>query len=455
MTHLVAGTLRVPSAQAMTRRRLKTVGRSSTPSCNFWTEWNSVLRDRCCFQTKPSSPRAWLSALLLLLIVSPASGAVPAPVASLTARDAAWDDGKNIDLEFPLSPDDKSEESKIDYQLQSSGEFNGLYTDLIRVVADKKDRARGTIRYRVQELTTGEPYWFRVIAKSGTDGTAFAEAGPDAVIPVRQIFDGRRFWLLVITAVICSAVVYYIVLARRGRKFYIRRIAGLDAIEDAVGRATEMGRACLFVPGVNDINEVQTIAGLTILSRVAVKAADYDCELDVPTSRSLVMTAARETLAAAYSMAGRSDAFREDAAYYVTDEQFGYVAHLTGKMVREKPAACFYMGSFFAESLILAETGNAVGAIQIAGTAQPSQLPFFVAACDYTLIGEEFFAASAYLSGDPDQLGTLRGQDFGKIFVAFVMVVGIALSLLAAASGSTVLTDARDFLRNTILGENA
>ena len=83
-----------------------------------------------------------------------------------------------------------------------------------------------------------------------------------------------------------------------------------------------------------------------------------------------------------------------------------------GAMVREKPAACFYMGVFYAERLLLlAETGNSVGAIQVAGTAMPAQLPFFVAACDYTLIGEEFFAASAYLSGEPSQLGSLRGQD--------------------------------------------
>ena len=99
------------------------------------------------------------------------------------------------------------------------------------------------------------------------------------------------------------------------------------------------------------------------------------------------------------------------------DDGLGYVAHIQGLMVREKPAACFYMGSFFAESLILAETGNAIGAIQIAGTAQPAQLPFFVAACDYTLIGEEFFAASAYLSGEPGQIGSLKGQDIGKLVV--------------------------------------
>jgi hypothetical protein len=120
-------------------------------------------------------------------------------------------------------------------------------------------------------------------------------------------------------------------------------------------------------------------------------------------------------------------------------------------MVREKPAACFYMGSFFAESLILAETGNGIGAIQIAGTAQPAQLPFFVAACDYTLIGEEFFAASAYLSGSPEELGSLKGQDIGKLIVWIFMLIGVTLFTIAAITDSEQLMAAVNYIRGTML----
>jgi hypothetical protein len=162
------------------------------------------------------------------------------------------------------------------------------------------------------------------------------------------------------------------------------------------------------------------------------------------------MTAARETVESSFLAAGRPDAYTPDDIYYVTDEQFGYVAYVQGLMIRQKPAACFYMGSFFAESLILAEMGNRVGAIQIAGTAQPAQLPFFVAACDYTLIGEEFFAASAYLSGEPDQLGTLKGQDVGKVIVAAGIVVGVAASTLANVTGSAGLAAFVRFLTDTV-----
>jgi hypothetical protein len=93
-------------------------------------------------------------------------------------------------------------------------------------------------------------------------------------------------------------------------------------------------------------------------------------------------------------------------------------------MVREKPATIFMQGSFYAESLILAETGNAIGAIQIAGTAQPAQLPFFVAACDYTLLGEELFVAGAYLSREPRQLGSIKGQDIGKAVILLTLLLG-------------------------------
>ena len=109
------------------------------------------------------------------------------------------------------------------------------------------------------------------------------------------------------------------------------------------------------------------------------------------------------------------------------------------------------MGAFFAESLILAETGNSIGAIQVAGTAMPSQLPFFVAACDYTLIGEEFFAASAYLSGDPDQLGSLKGQDVGKVIVAALVIVGCLMDTLSSMTSVEFFETATTFLRDTIL----
>ncbi|MCD4785123.1 MAG: PQQ-like beta-propeller repeat protein [Candidatus Eremiobacteraeota bacterium] len=224
-----------------------------------------------------------------------------------------------------------------------------------------------------------------------------------------------------------SALSWYIYHARKGKKMFIRRIAGLTAIDEAVGRATEMGKPVLYITGLADVDDIQTLASLSIMGHIAQKTAEYDTPIIVPCCRSVVMSTAQEVVKESYLKAGRPDTYRKENIHYLTDDQFGYVAGVDGIMVREKPAANFYLGKFYAESLILAETGHSTGAIQIAGTAEAAQLPFFVAACDYTLIGEELFAASAYLSKDPQQIGSLKGQDIAKAIMLAVIIIGCIL----------------------------
>ncbi len=104
-------------------------------------------------------------------------------------------------------------------------------------------------------------------------------------------------------------------------------------------------------------------------------------------------------------------------------------------MVREKPGANLLLGMFYAESLVLAETGSSVGAIQIAGTDAVAQLPFFVTACDYTIIGEELYAASAYIGREPTLLGSLKGQDVFKAICIVLIVARGSLDDHRSADG--------------------
>jgi hypothetical protein len=191
-----------------------------------------------------------------------------------------------------------------------------------------------------------------------------------------------------------------------------------------------MGKPVLFIPGIQELDEIQTIAGLSILGRVARITAQYETPLVVPVLYPMALVAAGEVVKGAYLDSGKPEVYKPDMVRYVAGEQFAYVAAVNGIMLREKPAANVYMGAFYAESLLLAETGFAAGAIQIAGTANPEQLPFFIAACDYTLMGEELYAASAYLSKEPLMLGSLKGQDLIKILLVVAIIAGVILGVL-------------------------
>jgi hypothetical protein len=239
-------------------------------------------------------------------------------------------------------------------------------------------------------------------------------------------FDPARLNLLVGLFLFLAFLLVNIGRAKRGALF-IRPLAGLKALDEAIGRATEMGRPVLYVPGLGDMSEVGTLAAITVLSRVARKSAELDCDLRVPCYDPVVMAIIDGAARNAYKEAGRGDSFRTGSVHYVAAQQFAYVASVTGMMLRDRPAANVYMGSFYAESLFLAETGNLTGAIQIAGCDQVTQLPFFVCACDYTLLGEELFAASAYLGREPVQLATVAAQDWAKAVAAAMVVVSLLL----------------------------
>ena len=291
------------------------------------------------------------------------------------------------------------------------------------------------------------PDWHRLEVELDTDGAAFFrlvllagqrrfESRTVSATPRANLFRWSKLNNLVLVLAFGAAVLVSIRRARNNPHIFLRRIPGLEAVEEAVGRATEMGRPVLYLTGSGELNgsgdpsNLSTIAATVILGEVSKRVASYGAELRVPHRSAIVMAICQEMVKEAYLTAGRPDAYTEETNFFITQDQFAYTAAVDGIMLRDKPAANIFMGYYYAESLLLAETGASTGAIQIAGTDADHQLPFFITTCDYTLIGEELYAASAYLSREPALVGALRGQDLGKAALLGVLLVGsLALSL--------------------------
>ena len=229
-------------------------------------------------------------------------------------------------------------------------------------------------------------------------------------------------------------VVYRIRTTKKEQLPQIRPIAGLEAIDEAIGRATELGRPIHYSLGYGSLTAdtaPQTLAGVAVLADVARRVSAQKTELLVTVMQADVFPLAEETVRQAYVETGSIESYRADFVQFISPEQFAYAIGAMGLMQRKQVAANLMIGPFMAESLLLSEVGSALGAIQVGGTATTHQIPFFVAACDYTLLGDELFAAGAYLSEDPVGLGSIVGQDVGKA----IAVVLIAL-VLASTAGS-------------------
>ena len=233
-------------------------------------------------------------------------------------------------------------------------------------------------------------------------------------------------WMaMAFTLLLCIFILLNIKRAGKGQDLFIRRIAGLNAIDEAVGRATEMGKPVLMVPGLSDTVNAIVVQALNIFSYVSRIAARFGNPILVCCYSAPIFTVGQEVIRDVYNQEGLADKFDPDSVRFISDRQFAFAAGVSGLLLREQAAATFFMGEFYAESLIFAETANSIGAIQIASSTESTQTPFFIAACDYVLIGDEFYAASAYLTRQPVLVGSLVGQDWCKLTVVATVLIGV------------------------------
>ena len=380
------------------------------------------------YQLPVTSYQLLVTLLVLCLSVGTAFSQGLSPPANVTAVDTPNDDGSSITIKWDTAPQDSGITGYQILRRIADGELEEI----------GKLLPAGTLSYVDSAIERGTAYTYAVRAVSETEATVDSEQTAPVKGTGEWFHTGKTALFLAMLA-FSGAIIWNIYYARSGKEIFVRRIPGLEAVDEAIGRATEMGRSILYVLGLGGVSGAATIAGMTILGQVARRTADYETPLRVPCNDPIVLNVVREMVKTAYLDEGRPDAYNEENIFFLTESQFAYAAGVDGIIIREKPAAIFLQGTFYAESLILAETGNSVGAIQIAGTTSESQLPFFIAACDYTLIGEELFAATAYLSKAPMFLGSIRGQDWGKLLIFVVLVLGVLLELSGVSWITTLL----------------
>jgi len=250
-------------------------------------------------------------------------------------------------------------------------------------------------------------------------------------------FDTGKEVMLVMSIIFIGILLYMMIVEGEQRKkvYNIRRLAPMDAIEEVIGRGVEMNRPIHFCPGTGALNRLEatsTLAGLTLLTYIAGIAVKVGCRIIVTVSKADVYTLALEIVRTAFRLEGKEEEFVEEDIMFMPQQKSA-----AGMLQRENVAANFLMGAWWHESLVMMEAGSRVGAMNVCGAAYTlGQLPWFVACSDYVLIGEEFYAASAYVSRDPAETCLIAGQDYVK----FICLGLIALGSILATMGIPVLT---------------
>jgi hypothetical protein len=110
----------------------------------------------------------------------------------------------------------------------------------------------------------------------------------------------------------------------------------------------------------------------------------------------------------------------------LTSLPVAYAASVMGTLGSARVGVNVMVGAFGDEYLLLGEAGVRRGVEQFGGAADPAVLPFVVATADEPLLGEDIYAAGAYLGGKPWHLGSLWAQDLVRWLIVLVILAAVA-----------------------------
>ncbi len=235
---------------------------------------------------------------------------------------------------------------------------------------------------------------------------------------------------LALFVLFCGIIIYYQYLAGAGKRFSIRRkLAALEAIPEAIGRAVEMGKPVHMTPGGNPLYGVRGThiqMGLIIMGHVARTCARLGARLIVSIARPAGIPLATSIVETAFAVEGYPDIDPDIRFYSTGDAPYG--AGCINTIATEECAVNMVIGGSGSDFPMIAEGAFRVGAFQIGGSANVWMIPLVVASCEYTLIGDELFAAGALLSENPIQLAGIAANDVSKLIIVAIVCVGSILA---------------------------
>ncbi len=249
---------------------------------------------------------------------------------------------------------------------------------------------------------------------------------------------GEAVLLLLAILVVATTTLIYHGRTVRGILPFRRPLPALDTLRAALGRGAETGRALHISPGTGTIGAgpngrataAETIAGLLVAERVVSDAALNGAPILVSSGDAVAHLALRGTLRQAYQRAGLAQDYDSSRVQLLAHQNpLAYAVGVTTLYGRQQLEASLLVGDFGPEFLLIGEDGAQRGLPQVGGTTTTTALPVMFLSTQTTLIGEEIFAAEAYLSNVGTSQARLMTQDILRTTVIVIILAGLIYAL--------------------------
>jgi len=222
-------------------------------------------------------------------------------------------------------------------------------------------------------------------------------------------------------------------LRRRGRSPQLRSLAAFDALRGQLGRSVESGRPAHISVGTGGLaggEALMTLAGVSIVNSLAQESADTGAQPTVTVADGTALILAQDMLRRPYTRRGDLTGYTALNVQQLGMQPLQYAVGAADFLSSAHPVSNAMIGSFGPEVALMVDAGARQGLAQVAGSADARALAVLHTSADHVLMGEEIFAAGAYLDRRPGDLARLRAQDLTRLILIIVILVAALSALL-------------------------
>lgn len=229
-------------------------------------------------------------------------------------------------------------------------------------------------------------------------------------------------------------LLFVITLWKRKSPANLREISALTFLYRTLGLSMEEGtrvHISLGHGGLLDARGGSALAGLAMLRHIAERTSVSDKPSVASSGDSTLGLLTQDTLQAGYKAAGVEELYVPTTGRVTGLSPFSYAAGAMNISQNENVSANIMIGHFGPEAALLTEASDREN-ISIIGASDDlaGQAVLFANTQD-ALIGEELFAAGAYLGAGPSHLASLTVQDILRWLVIITLLGGVAAKFLA------------------------
>lgn len=213
----------------------------------------------------------------------------------------------------------------------------------------------------------------------------------------------------------------------------LRPIVALQRLRRAIGLAVEDGKRLHVSLGKSSLTEPtipSALVGLSTLERISQMAIMSDRPPIATSGDGALSILSQDTMRAAYRTNNALEGFDPDRGRLTGPTPFSYIAGTLPVFRQEQVSSHILIGNFGPEVGLLMQAAEQQRAFTLAASdSLPAQAVLYASAQE-VLIGEELFAAPAYLNAGPVHTASLRIQDILRWGLILVLVIGAVLKTL-------------------------